>query len=148
VQTYELGYSAAIGAGPLVIVTLIATSRPAMVLEFGVSLKAVTTGGDLVLGVPASNGSGSAGTALQPLNPSDPAPSAALVSGAFATTQPTAPANPFRHFNWPTAAGGGTEAMWMWEPGELIVPAGGQLVLWEVSGQGTFGGYVKVAEGG
>ena len=146
-QTYELGFTSGAITGPLVAVTIIAATRPAMLLEFGVSTAAATVAGDVILGVPATTGTGSAGTAFQALNPSDPAASAHLVAGAFATTQPTAPANPFRRFGIPQPTAG-VGIIWGWDPGELVIPTGGQVVLWAVAAAATFKGYAKVAEGG
>jgi hypothetical protein len=145
VQTYETAFLTVTTTGPLVAVTLIATSRPLSLLEFGMAVKTNTTAGTVVLGTPGATGTGSAGTALQALDPSDPAPSAALVNGAFATTQPTAPAVGFRQWNWSSSGPG---IAWGWEPGELTVPTAGQLVLWVTTGAVQFSGYVKVAEGG
>lgn len=145
-QTYEIGYASASVTGPLVVVTLIAATRQLHLLEFGIGTTGQVTTGPVALGTPAAAGTGSTGTVLQATDPSDPAASAHLVTGAFATTQPTAPAVPFRQFSLPTASVAGVA--WGWEPGELIVPTGGQLVLWLISGQYTFIGYIKVAEGG
>jgi hypothetical protein len=145
-QTYETGYASASVTGPLRVVTLIAATRPFHLLEFGIGTTGQVTVGPVALGPPAVLGTGSAGTALTAVNPSDPAASAHLVTGAFATIQPTAPAVPYRQFSLPSASVAGT--VWGWEPGELIVPTGGQLVLFLISGQYTFIGYIKVAEGG
>jgi hypothetical protein len=146
VQTYELLYALSSSAAPLVAVTLIASNQPANVLEFGITYSGAAVAADLVFGIPATTGTGSAGTALQALNPSDPAASTTMVVGAHATTQPTAPANPFRRFTSSLTPTGGV--IWGWDHGELIIPTGGQLVLWIAVGTITLRGYAKVAEGG
>jgi hypothetical protein len=145
-QTYELQYNQSATAGPLMAVTLIGGTIQASLLEFGIASATATVPGTLVLGRPASNGTGSAGTPMEPLNPSDPAASTAMQHGAFATTQPTAPTNPFRQFV--ISGGSGIGTIWGWDVGELIIPAAGQLVLWIVSGTIAVRGYAKVAEGG
>jgi hypothetical protein len=148
-QTYELSWTPGSIVSPLVVVTIIAgASAQSNVIEFAASVTSFTGAGNAALGVPAAKGTGSAGVALQPLDPSDAAAQTHLVAGAFATTQPTAPANPFRQFSWPGATAVGAGVTYGWDVGELVIPAGGQLVLWLLSGTVTMHGYVKVAEGG
>lgn len=149
-QLYELFLTTG-GAitGPIVAFTLIAASRPATLLEFGVVATVPSVAGEVYLGIPASKGTGSTGTALQPIDPSDVAASTHVVTGAFATTQPTAPTNPFRRLHIVVSGSGAPEGLiWGWDAGEVIIPTGGQLVLWVASGAATLAGYVKVAEGG
>lgn len=147
-QCYESQFNGPASlASPLVVITLIAVSRPASLLEFAVYPTSITTAGEAWLGPPAANGVTATGaTSLQAIDPADPAASTTLLSGAFAGTQPTAPANPYRRYTYTVSPACGR--IWGWDSGELIIPTGGQLVLWLATGQATLRGYVKVAEGG
>lgn len=95
-------------------------------------------------GRPAAAGTGTlAGGLVQALDPDDPAGQATLVT-AFGTSQPTAPAVLLRRCRLTT--GNGCGWAWTWAPGELVIPAGSQLVIWALQGTLQVGCSVKVAE--
>jgi len=95
-------------------------------------------------GRPAANGTGTlTGSLVQALDDGDVAGVTTLVT-AFGTAAPTAPAVLMRRGRLTTGSGCGWA--WTWEPGELVIPPGSQLVVWMLSGNLVVDCYVKVAE--
>jgi hypothetical protein len=142
---YEAALLVTPAAGPVPLATILAGSGTrAEVREICVSFQALTTGTNVQLGRPAAAGTGgsSAGLVVQAMDSADTAGRTTLVT-TFVTAQPTAPANAMRICRLSAVASGWA---WTWEPGELIIPASGQLILWLLSGQGSYDISVKVAE--
>jgi hypothetical protein len=124
--------------------TLLAGAVQAHVREIVVSATAITTGTNVQLGRPAANGTGgmSAGSLVQQTDADDAAGLTSLVS-AFVTAQPTAPTVAMRIER---LSAQGSAFGWQWEPGELVIPAAGQLILWLLAGQGSFDIFAQVGE--
>ncbi|HYB92385.1 MAG TPA: hypothetical protein VEC38_15215 [Candidatus Binataceae bacterium] len=106
------------------------SSNRAVILEVGIFLGAATAS-TYGVGRPAAIG-------VTPTSPvlglaEDPADAAATAETAVAWgTAPTAPAHFFRHIALPATVGAGV--IWTWSEGqELIVPAAGSIVLWNVA---------------
>jgi hypothetical protein len=142
---FEIGLQKTTGAAAGPVVTLLtAAGQRAEVREIGV-FATTAVAGEVGLGRPAAAGSGAAtGTLGQALEFADTASVTTLVT-SFATSQPTAPANPFRRVQLPAVIGAGV--VWVWGPGELIVPVSANLVVWQFSGAAvTYDCYVKYLE--
>jgi hypothetical protein len=97
----------------------------------------INTGGaacEVGLGIPAAAGTGAATAAtVQPLNQRDPAGHTQLAT-SFATTQPTAPANPYRRATMQATAG--DKLPWVWAMGSFLADPGvtvPQIVIWQFS---------------
>ena len=86
------------------------------------------------LGIPAAAGTGAiTGATVQPLNQRDPAGHTQLAQ-SFATTQPTAPANPYRRAQMQAVAG--DKLPWIWAMGAFQADPGvtiPQIVIWQFS---------------
>jgi hypothetical protein len=142
-------YEAAVQTASLSTVTAVATvlaaaGQRAEVRELSVFANVSSVACNIGFGVPAANGTGAAtGSLVQAVNPDDVAGVTTLVT-SFATTQPTAPAVFTRQYRLSALTGTGVYAVW--EPGELIVPASGQFVVWLLAGTATFDVSVKAAE--
>jgi hypothetical protein len=142
---YEASLALTPAVGPVPLATLLAGSgTQCEVREIIISFSAQTTGTNIQVGRPAALGTGgsSAGNLVQALDENDVAGQTTLV-GTFVTVQPTAPAVAMR-INRLSNVGSGWA--WTWEPGELLIAPSGQLVLWLLSGQGSYDVSVKVAE--
>jgi len=135
------------------VATVVAGAQRAEVRELCVSTAVTASLATILVGRPAVAGAGAlTGALVQATDSADAAGLTTLVAGptnsCFGTSAPTAPAVAMRQFviNG-TAAGGGV--VFAWEPGELVIPASGQLVVWLLlSGGGaiTFDVFAKVAE--
>lgn len=142
---YEVAVTKTTGAAAGPVATLLTASAPrAEIREIGV-FATTSVAGEIGLGRPAAAGSGAAtGSLAQALDAADSAAASTLVT-SFATTQPTAPAIPFRHIQLPATAGAGV--VWVWAPGELIVPVSANLVIWQFSAAAVnYAVYVKLVE--
>jgi hypothetical protein len=146
---YEAGAQCITTAAATDIATILtAAGSRAIIREVGIS--AVTAvAGEVGIGYPAANGATSAGAVLgQALDKADTASVTSLVrnnAGAGWTTHPTAPTVPMRRFQLPAVIGAGV--VWVWEPGELIVPISSNFVIWQFSTAiVTYDVYVKWSE--
>lgn len=138
------------GAAAAIATIATAAGQQVRVLEIGVS-SLTATAAEIGLGIPAAAGTGAlTGPVFQALDPSDVAGVTTLVNGAtnrgFATTAPTAPANPYRRFQLPAVIGSGI--VWVWGDNQLVIPVSKQLVIWCFSAVTvTFDVYVKLMGG-
>jgi len=146
-RLYEAGIltAAAGAAGP--VATVAAGAAACEIRELSVvNSSNATRAGNIQVGRPAAAGTGTlTGSAVQPLDPSDVTGLAMLVT-AFGTAAPTAPAVWQRA--WKQATGAPSLGVVMvWEPGELVLAASGQLVVWaDAAVACTFSIFVKVFE--
>jgi hypothetical protein len=64
---------------------------------------------------------------------------------AFTTLQPTAPTNFMRRVQLPATVGSGI--VWVWAPGEFIVPISANLCIWQISAAAVgYDCYIKYVE--
>lgn len=103
---------------------------------------------EIGLGIPALAGTGGlTASTVQPLNQRDPAGHTQIAT-AFATTQPTAPANPYRRVVMQSVVG--FAIPWIWAPGVFQADPGvtiPQIVLWQFSAvNNTYDVIVQTAE--
>ena len=110
-----------------------AGSKRVQVHELGITLQAATAT-TLGLGRPANSGSVAGGTNNAPIA-GDNGDSAALVGAYLAgwTTVPTAPASFLRRIGFPATIGSGL----IWTFRDLVIPASGSLVLWNLAANGV-----------
>jgi len=142
---YEVGLQKTTGAAAGPIVTILTASGSRAVLrELGVSATTAVAG-EIGIGKPAANGSGTAtGQLGQAIDTADVASLTTLVT-SFATTQPTAPTVPYRRFQLPAVIGAGI--VWVWEPQEFVIPVSANFVVWQFSTAAvTYDVYAKWAE--
>lgn len=116
-------------AGPIVTFVAGAGVRPD-VIEIGVFVASTpATGPTIGLGRPAAAGVGAAtGSLGQAGRVGDPAAGSTLAS-SFATTQPTAPTVPMARIALPPTIGAGM--VWRFGSNDLVLPASGNLVVWQ-----------------
>ena len=100
------------------------------------------------LGIPAAAGTGAiTGSTVQALNQRDPA-GHTQVATSFATTQPTAPGNPYRRASMQAVAG--DKLPWVWAMGAFMADPGvtiPQIVVWQFSAvNNTYDVIVQTAE--
>ena len=142
---YEIGLSktTTAAAGPIVTLVTAAGSR-AVIREIGI-FATTAVAGEVGVGRPAAAGAGTlTGTLGQALDSADTAAVTELTT-SFGTTQPTAPASPFRRVQLPAVIGAGV--VWVWEPQVFIVPISANLVIWQFSAAiVTYDVYVAWAE--
>lgn len=146
-RIYEAGATKTTTAAAGPIVTPIAGTRRASILEIGV-FATTAVAGEVGLGRSAGTAAGAlTGTLVQAGDPSDEAGTATLTT-TFATTQPTAPSNFMRRIQLPATIGAGV--IWTWAPGELVIPASSlvnPLTIWQISSAAvTYDVYIKVLE--
>jgi hypothetical protein len=103
---------------------------------------------EIALGIPAAAGTGAVtGKTVQPLNTADPAGHTQLAT-SFATTQPTAPANPFRQEMMQAVAG--YKVPWIWGMAAFIPVVGAtvsQIVIWQLTAvNNAYDIYIQTAE--
>ena len=121
-----------------------ASGSRAIIREIGISATTAVAG-EVGIGKPAAAGVGTlTGTLGQALDQADTAAVTELVT-SFGTTQPTAPASPYRRFQLPAVIGAGI--VWVWDPNTFIIPVSANLVLWQFSAVAvTYDFYVAWAE--
>ena len=149
---YKVGVTKTTGAaaGPIATIvpaTLAAGVRMPEIREIGVS-NVSGVAAEIGTGLPAAAGTGAiTGATVQALNQLDPAGHTQLAT-SFATTQPTAPANPYDRAE--LQAAGGALVVWAYGAGEWLAWAGAtipQIVIWQFSVLAvTYDVWIKVAE--
>lgn len=144
---FEASASSATSAAAGPIATILAAAAPARlpeIREIGV-FASTAVAGTVGLGKPAAAGiTPGTSVTVDRDNPADGTAGATKLVTTW-TTAPTAPGVLKRQVQ--LAATIGTGVVWVWGPGELVVPANGNLVIWQVSSAAvTYSVYVKVAE--
>ncbi len=127
---FELGVNSVAAAAAAAYLEIRSPTKPVSVLELGFFTQAATAS-SVGIGRPAAIG----------VTPTSPQTVLSTVStsltGTVQTasawgTAPTVPANHFRRLTFPASIGAG--AILQWPVGDLVIPTGGSLVLWNFGG--------------
>jgi hypothetical protein len=130
-------------AGPIATIATSSSLR-AEIREIGI-FATTAVAGEIGVGRPAAAGTGSVTSVTpQPLDAADVAGVQFLVT-SYATSQPTVPAVPFRRAQIAGVVGAGL--VFVWQPGELIIPVSSSIVVWQYSALAvTYDVYVKLVQ--
>jgi hypothetical protein len=142
---YECAVTKTTGAAAGPIATLVSAASPrAEIREIGVFLTTAVAA-EVGTGRPAAAGVGTlTGNLIQALDSADVAGVHTLTT-AFGTSAPTAPAVPMKRIQLPAVIGAGV--VWVYAPGELIVPISANFVVWQFSAAAVgFDVYMKVVQ--
>lgn len=129
---FEIGITTAAAAAAAAYCELRAPAAiPVSVLEIGFFAQAATAS-SVGIGRPAAIGI----TPTSPITVLSTAKASGVTGGSQTAiawaTAPTAPANFFRRVTTPANIGAG--GVFQWRAGDLVIPAGGSLVLWNFGG--------------
>jgi hypothetical protein len=143
---YEVALSHTTSTAAAHIATVVtAAGARAEIREIGV-FATTAAAGEVCLGRPAAAGTGTLSTTAlgQALDAAD-AVSVTNLCTVFGTLQPTAPTVFFRKIQLPALVGAGI--VWVWAPGELIVPVSANLCIWQASAVAVgYDCYIKYVE--
>lgn len=128
---YEAGVAHTTGAAAGHVATLVTTSAERVeIVEIGV-FATTAAAGEVGLGRPAAIGVGATGGQVGVAMDFADVAATAAVTGAFGTTQPTAPTAVMRRLQLPAVIGAGV--IWTWARGDFIVPVSANLCVWQFS---------------